>query len=195
VEGLDRERAEAVVRQQLNGERLEHTWGVRRLAVHLARLHGAPMLQVEVAALLHDWAKDAPEEEFEREVERGNIQVAAETLGMPRLHHAYLSACWIETRLDIHDAAVLDAVRFHPTGSPGLGPVGRIVFVADYAEEGRRHRTAPDIRALAESDLEAAVREVLKGKLLYLVRRGRRIHSRAWLFWNELMERGAVPPL
>lgn len=186
---MDLERAEELVRQRLHGRRLEHTFGVRRLAVRLAQMHGVAHEPVEFAALLHDWAKEASEEEFRRAVERGAVRVDPETLSMPQLHHAFLSASWIEDELDIHDSDILDAVRFHPTGAAELGPIGRILFVADFAEAGRRHRDTERIRALAEEDLEAAVREVLKAKLLYLVGHGRRVHSKAWQFWNALLER------
>ena len=188
---MDLERAEELVRQRLHGSRLEHTFGVRRLAARLARVHGAASEPVEFASLLHDWAKEAPEGEFRQRVESGAVQVDPETLGMPQLHHAFLSAFWIETELDVHDSEILDAVRFHPTGAPELGRVGRILFVADYAEPGRRHQETGRIRALAESDLERAVREVLKAKLLYLIGGERRVHSKAWLFWNALLVRGA----
>jgi len=187
-------RAEAEVRKSLHGGRLEHSSGVQRLAARLARVWRVPGGPVEFAALLHDWAKEAPPGEFRRKVDSGAIQIDAETLGMPQLYHAYLSAHWIETRLDVHDPAILEAVRFHPTGAPGLGMLGRILFVADYAEEGRRHQEAEVIRTLAEKDLEAAVREVLKGKLHYLIDQDRWIHSKAWLFWNELLDGGAQSP-
>lgn len=188
---MDLERAEALVRRRLHGSRLEHTFGVRRLAARLAQLHSVAREPVEFAALLHDWAKEAPEGEFRQQVESGAARVDPETLGMPQIHHAFLSASWIETELDVHDSEILDAVRFHPTGAPELGSVGRILFVADYAEPGRRHRDTERIRSLAESDLEAAVREVLKAKLLYLIAHDRRVHSKAWLFWNALLERAA----
>lgn len=187
---MDLERAEELVRRRLHGRRLEHTLGVRRLAARLAQVHGVAREPVEFAALLHDWAKEASEGEFRQGFESGAVRVDPETLEMPQLHHAFLSASWIETELDVHDLDILDAVRFHPTGAAELGPVGRILFVADYAEPGRRHRDTARIRTLAEEDLEAAVREVLKAKLLYLVGHGRRVHSKAWQFWNALLEGG-----
>jgi len=188
VSGLDTRRAEAAVRRRLNGKRLDHTLAVRQFAVRLARIHAVPVDKVEIAALLHDWAKGAAPEELPRLAEAGAVEVDEETLAMPPLHHAYLSAYWIEEEFGVHDPEILEAVRHHSTGSPGLGPVGRVVFVADYAEPGRKLRQTDAIRAVAEEDLDEAVRRVLQNKLTYLIGRGRPIHRRAWLFWNALME-------
>lgn len=189
--GIDPKRAEELMRRRLHGARLTHTLGVRRLAARLARLHSVAPEPVEFAALLHDWAKEASEEEFQQRVESGALHIDPETLAMPQLHHAFLGASWIETELDVHDAEILDAVRFHPTGAAELGPLGRILFVADYAEPGRSHPDTERIRTLAESDLEGAVREVLRAKLLYLIGHNRRVHSKAWRFWNALLDPGA----
>ena len=187
---LDLNQAEASIRNSLNPERLRHTFGVRDVAVRLARIHGGSEEKAAFAALLHDWAKHQSKEEFHRLVESGQLPQGEEVLGMPKLYHAYLSAYLIEKEFQVHDPEVIEAVRYHSTGSPGLGLCGRILFVADYCEPQRKLRETESIRALAENDLEGAVQEVLRQKLLYLIQKGKRIHPRACLFWNELMERG-----
>ena len=84
--GVSLERAEELVRRRLHGSRLEHTFGVRRLAARLARVHGVALEPVEFAALLHDWAKEASEGEFRQGVESGAVQIDPESREMPQLH-------------------------------------------------------------------------------------------------------------
>ncbi len=187
--GLDLKRAEALIREDLKNGRWVHTRGVKETAVWLARIHRASEEKAAFAALLHDWAKHAPKEDFERLIEQGLLPEGEEALGMPKLYHAYLAAYWIEHEFGVSDPEILEAVRYHSTGSPGLGLCGRILFVADYIEPGRELRKIDAIRALAEKDLNGAVREVLRRKLLYLVEKGRPVHCRAVAFWNELTDR------
>lgn len=188
--GLDIRAAEEIIRKEAN-HRLNHTLGVRDVAVGLARIHGVDAVRVEFAALLHDWAKELPAEEIRGLIQGGTLQMDAEALEIPKLHHSYLSAYWIESRLGVHDEEVLEAVRYHPTGVPGLRAVGQVVFVADYVEPGRDDREAEPLRRLARENLSQAVQEVLKRKIIYLMERSRRVHSNAWLFWNEIMRGGA----
>ncbi len=189
VAELDLKRAEALIREDLKNGRWVHTRGVKETAVWLARIHRASEEKAAFAALLHDWAKHAPKEDFDRLIEQGLLPEGEEALGMPKLYHAYLAAYWIEHEFGVSDPEILEAVRYHSTGSPGLGVCGRILFVADYIEPGRELRKIDRIRALAEKDLDGAVREVLRRKLLYLVEHGRPVHPRAVAFWNELTDR------
>lgn len=189
VAELDLKRAEALIREDLKNGRWVHTLGVKETAVRLARIHRASEEKAAFAALLHDWAKHAPKEEFHRLVEQGLLPEGKEVLGMPKLYHAYLGAYWIEREFGVSDPEILEAVRYHSTGSPGLGLCGRILFVADYAEPGRELRRTDRIRALAEKDLDCAVQEVLRLKLLYLIENGRPVHPRAVKFWNDLIRR------
>jgi len=189
VAELDLKRAEALIREDLKNGRWVHTLGVKETAVWLARIHRVSEEKAAFAALLHDWAKHAPKDDFDRLIEQGLLPEGEEALGMPKLYHAYLAAYWIEHEFGVSDPEILEAVRYHSTGSPGLGVCGRILFVADYIEPGRELRKIDRIRALAEKDLDGAVREVLRRKLLYLVENGRPVHPRAVAFWNELNDR------
>jgi HD superfamily phosphohydrolase YqeK len=62
----------------------------------------------------------------------------------------------------VTDGEVLHAIRHHTLGDPGFGPIGLILFVADFCEPGRRHLSDADRRRiLGESSLEAMARDVL----------------------------------
>lgn len=178
-------RAEETIRNVLDGKRLRHCLGTREYALQLAAIHDCDPLGVELISLLHDWAKEAPREEFARLVQEGKIQADPQTLEMPKLYHGYLSALWIQQEFSITDSGLLDAVRYHPTGDASLNKAGRILFVADYAEPYREHRDAEDVREIAENSLHGAVGEVLKQKLNYLIERKRAIHWRSIEFWNR----------
>jgi hypothetical protein len=109
VAELDLKRAEALIREDLKNGRWVHTLGVKETAVRLARIHRVSEEKAAFAALLHDWAKHAPKEEFDRLVEQGLLPEGEEALGMPKLYHAYLAAYWIEHEFGVSDPEILEA--------------------------------------------------------------------------------------
>jgi HD superfamily phosphohydrolase YqeK len=83
------------------------------------------------AAAVHDAVKDAPAE-FLREV-------APDAWDSDELRHGPAAAI-LAARDGEQDRGVLDAVRYHSVGYAGWDRVGRMLYVADYVEPGRRGR-------------------------------------------------------
>jgi len=93
------------------------------------------------------------------------------------------------------DAGVLAAVRYHSLGHPEWEPVGRMLYLADYLEPGRRHDVAAR-RALAErvpADPDAVLRAVARSRIERTLRAGWPLHPLTVAFWNALATpRGAA---
>ncbi len=69
---------------------------------------------------------------------------------------------------NVKDADVLNAVRYHTTGRPGMSVLEKIILVADYIDPSRPSREdIKAVRTLAETDLNAAVTLVLTEKIAY----------------------------
>lgn len=110
------------------------------------------------AAALHDALKDAPREEL--------AALIGETDLPPKLWHGPAAAVRAESDGDA-DAGVLDAVRYHSLGWARWDGVGRMLYLADYLEPGRRHHDA-DRAALIERVPEApedALRAVVAARM------------------------------
>jgi len=90
----------------------------------------------------------------------------------------------------IDDEEILDAVRDHVTGSTHMGPIAKVLFVADKLEPGRdRYYGGLDgIRALALTDLDGAIRKLYAWRLSELVDADRPIHARFVAARNFAME-------
>ena len=56
--------AKRLAKKNLSPKRYEHTCNVRKLAVKLAKAHGADEKKAALAALLHDIAKELPRDRF-----------------------------------------------------------------------------------------------------------------------------------
>ena len=88
------------------------------------------------------------------------------------------------------DPGVLDAVRFHSVGHAGWDDVGRMLYLADHLEPGRKHdaaaRTALAARVPAEP--AAVLREVAQRRIAWTVRSGWPLAPETVAFWNNLVQ-------
>ena len=89
------------------------------------------------------------------------------------------------------DEGVLDAVRYHSLGYAGWDDVGKMLYLADYLEPGRRRR-AKEREKLAERvprDRDRVLREVVQQQIRARLRAGRPLHPLTVEFWNSRTDR------
>jgi predicted HD superfamily hydrolase involved in NAD metabolism len=174
-------------RIRLSAKRFGHVERVVAAIESLAGDHGLPASDCRLVGWLHDCAKEDPKSAFLDLVASGKVELDPETMALPNLWHGY-HAAWIgKEEFGIESTDLLDAVRYHPTGSPELSSVGLALFVADYCEPGRPMPWTREILAQARTDLLAAATRVCREKIRYLHTKGRPPHTRsvAFLDWLE----------
>jgi len=103
----------------------------------------------------------------------------------PLLLHAYVSADLARRRFGVNDREVLAAIAEHTLGQPGMGPLQRLLYVADACSQDRPHEAAGRIRSIALRDLDRALVEAARNKCDWVERSDRWVHpkSRALLRW------------
>jgi HD superfamily phosphohydrolase YqeK len=89
------------------------------------------------------------------------------------------------------DGGVLDAVRYHSVGYAGWDDVGRMLYLADNLEPGRRGRRKERARLAKRVPRERddVLKEVVARQMEELVRAGRPIDPLTTAFWNSLARR------
>jgi HD superfamily phosphohydrolase YqeK len=132
------------------------------------------------AAWMHDALKDAPREELQA--------LAAPLAGPPSLLHGPAAARRAELEGE-RDQGVLDAVRYHSVGFAGWDRVGRMLYLADFLEPGRRHH---DARRSAQArrvprDPDRVLRDVARDRIAHGVRKGWPLPPETVAFWNALV--------
>lgn len=143
------------VRDRLTEKRFLHTLGVEKLAKALGELV-LPELVTELrsAALLHDIAKELSREE---QLSLIGDALIGNDYDTPAVYHALAAQALIKR--DFAEYAtenVLSAVKNHTTGAPDMALFDRIIFISDFAEDGREY---PACRAVAKrlfENLDAA---------------------------------------
>src|SRR5881396_3052897 len=89
------------------------------------------------------------------------------------------------------DPGVLDAVRYHSVGYAGWDDVGKMLYLADFLEPGRRSRRKQRAKLAKRvpHDRDGVLREVVALQVRSRLRAGRTINPRTLEFWNSLTER------
>jgi len=182
-----------LLHRQVTGERLAHTYRVLELARLLGRTHGADDGQVAVAALMNDYAKPLPPERLLREAERLGLPIHPVERAEPHLLHGPVAAGLLREQGLVTDPDVLQAIGTHTTGRAGMSLLEKILYVADYAEPGRRFPGAEAVRAVAVQDLDRALLDSLNNSLVYLVGQGWLIHPASVDARNWLLQRRNGP--
>ncbi|MDE5978395.1 MAG: bis(5'-nucleosyl)-tetraphosphatase (symmetrical) YqeK [Turicibacter sp.] len=158
------------VKEQLPIKRYNHTLGVMQISEQLARRYNASIESAQIAALLHDIAKNLPNELLKEKLEEAN---ESEYLNYsPLVWHAPVGAIITKDTYRINDLEILNAIKYHTTGRPAMTLLEKIVFLADYIEPNRTQPGVEKIRELAINDLDRAIAQTLFDTVSYLSRKG-----------------------
>ena len=151
------------LRRMIKPSRLEHTMGVADTAQQLASVFGESPARARLAGLLHDCAKSEAD----------------------ALTHGPEGARKAADVFGVRDEGVLEAIRTHTTGKPGMNLLSKILYVADYIEPGRdRAPRLEQIRKEATKDLDLAVCHIAEDTLKYLRRSGTQIDAQTEEVYN-----------
>lgn len=162
--------------------RFEHSLSVARTSVYLAAIHSLDTLRAEQAGLLHDCAKSLPLDKMRQIAVEHSLTDDEEILSNRGLLHSIVGAWIAENNYGMTDPQVLDAIRYHTTGCPGMSRLSMCVCLADSIEPLRESYPLLDqVRALAEQSLERALLLSLEGTAAYVT-------SHSWFLHPQTQE-------
>ena len=132
------------------------------------------------AATLHDALRDAGPAELARYTPQDHWPAA--------LWHGPAAAAAAQRHGEA-DRGVLDAVRYHSVGCAGWDDAGRIVFLADYLEEGRRHHAErrAERAERVPRDLPGVLVDVAAERFGWLLEQRKPLMRESWEFWNQIV--------
>jgi len=164
------------LQQTLLPKRYVHTLGVAYLSASLAMCHGASHRDALLAGLLHDCAKNYPEDKMLEACLQMEIPLSDCEKSLPELIHAAYGAYLARKEYGITQEDILLAVRNHTLGRPAMTVLEQIVYLADYLEPERTQPTTPsldEIRKIAFKSLDEAVYLVSKNSIHYFETTGK----------------------
>ena len=167
----------------------QHIERTREVARELARRHSVDATKADLGAAAHDLARALRGDALLEQATRYRYRLHPVERHTPVLLHGPVAALWLEHEGDFSDPEVLEAVRWHSTGRRGMGPVAKVVFLADKLDPQKvqRYPYLEEIRDQAQESLDRAVLELLNHELEYLLGQGRLIHPMSVELRNQLM--------
>jgi len=143
--------------------RLIHSLNVEQEARSLAEHWGIDTERAALAGLLHDCAKGLSLSQMQELALTGGLWLDKDTWDSRALIHAPVGAYLAQCDFGVNDAEILEAIRWHTTGRPGMSALEMIIYLADITEPAR-----PPFGSLQA--IRNAVREDLKGAMLLALR-------------------------
>ncbi len=179
--GFTLETLKAKVQALTRPERFAHILRVAELAQAIAEANGLDAQRAYLAALLHDAARDLPEDELVRLAPPENDVERSHPLAVHGRAARRLAEEW-----GVTDAEVLDAIEGHVYGVTPSNRIGMAVYIADVSEPARGVNA--EIREMALAGrLEEAYRQAIVSKVTYLREKGVPVHPRTLLAYDAVL--------
>jgi len=182
------EEMRALLQQSLKPKRYEHSIRVFETALKMAEHFHADKQKVALAALLHDCGRQIPKEGSTAKAKELGIAVDEVEKAQPILLHAKLGVYYAVHKYGVSpdDREVLDAIRYHSTGTADMTETAKIVFLADLIEPGREFEGVEEIRKASFHDLDQGMLLSYDNTIRYLLEDGLLIHPDAVAGYNQL---------
>lgn len=185
---LTREQLVNRVKEMMSPERFEHVLNVEKTAIHLAEMYDADIEKISIAALLHDIAKDQPDEEMRDLVISENLNLDLLQFGS-EIWHGPVGAILGRREFHVEDEDILKSIEHHTIGTREMTLTAQILFVADYIEPGRSFPGVEEARQLAEESLEKTIKLKIIETLKHLIHSEKKIYPKAIETYNAWLEK------
>jgi len=152
-------RVEEAAREGLSLERFLHSRNTALMAWDLCRrlsarqesaLNPAYKLDPELgylAGIAHDLGKQLNDKEILKLAKSDGRRISRLEKEKPSLLHGRASAVLLRERFNVHNEAVLEAAALHTLGGKDMGPLAKVVYIADKMEVSRE-KIDPAVRKL-----------------------------------------------
>ncbi len=189
-----RERVLTWLADHVPEKRLRHILRVEEMAIALAHHHHLNVNQAAQAGLMHDLAKFFPPAQLLSMAQSEGLVLDPVDLADPRLLHAEVGAIVARDEFGVNDVEVLEAIRNHTVGRPGMSALSCVVYLADALEPGRGNTLKlQELRQLSQQALAPATWRTIDDSLKYLLNSRNLIHPRAILTRNWFMQAATCP--
>ncbi|WP_213822112.1 bis(5'-nucleosyl)-tetraphosphatase (symmetrical) YqeK [Fructobacillus parabroussonetiae] len=175
-----------VMAEHLSKHRFEHCLRVSDYAVKLAKQNGLDQQEAALAGLVHDYAKERSQADFLAKIDATGLPADLKKWGNP-IWHGVVGAAFVQDELGIEDPTILQAIRLHTTGGGHLEmtTLDKVVFMADYLEEGRDFPGVETARRVTDESLNQGVFYQLAHTLSYLASKEQVIYPKTFDAYND----------
>ena len=181
-------------RRNLSDYRYEHSRRVASYAEDLARRYGyGHRLQrlCYLAGISHDMCKERSVKFLLGTVRTDGQPVTPDEESNSELLHGRAAAVLLQENYGIHKKSVLNAVRYHTSASAKFDALGKIIYIADKIEPGRKN--CGYLREKVEKlTLDALFLEVLKEVIGFVESKGKKVQACTYKTYRFLKEKNVL---
>ena len=176
------------LQSRLKPSRFQHSLGVSETAVTLAKRFGVDEEKARIAGLLHDCARQYPNDELIAEAAIRGIAIGDVERETPLLLHAEIGARLVAEEYGVEDEEIQQAIARHTVGGSNMSDLDKIVYFADMIEPNRDYPDVHRLRQLAaEGTLDEMVLAGLSQSISFIVNQGKLLHLGTIIARNELV--------
>ncbi len=179
-----REELIAKVSKQMSEKRFAHVLRVEEKACFLAERYNVDVEKASIAALTHDYAKERPDDEMIQLIRSQSFDQTLIEFGNA-IWHGIVGAYLVKEELEVADKDILEAITLHTTGAAQMSELAKVIYVADYIEDGRVFNGVEEARELAEKNLDEAVAFETKQTLLHLIGKEFKVYPKTIETYNK----------
>lgn len=178
-----------ILQARLSPIRFSHSLAVVETAVAMGERLGLNREKLGLAALLHDIAKDIPDEELLALASKNKLITCKAEEVQPDLLHGPVGAFLCRRDLHIYDQEVLQAIQYHTTGHQDMSLLDMMVFLADLVEPSRSYEGVDELRKICKNSLNEGLLYAFDSTIQYVVKRELLIHPLTVKARNSLLLR------
>jgi predicted HD superfamily hydrolase involved in NAD metabolism len=175
------------IRGFLTSKRYIHSLGVKEVSIKLALRYRYNINKTVLAALLHDCARDLPEEVLLKKAGEFGILIGDVERRQLQLLHGPVGAGIALHDFKICDKDILRAICFHTTGNSSMTLLDKIIYIADYIEPNRVFPGVDVLRKQAFADLDKALLLALNNTINYVISNNQLIHPLSVIARNDIL--------
>lgn len=176
------------LKSRLKESRFIHSVGVADSAVFLAKRFGVDGEKAKIAGLLHDCARQYPNEQLISEADKRGIAYGVVEQSMPLLLHGYIGAKLIKEEYDVDDPDIAQAVYRHTVGGAAMTELDKIIYFADMIEPARDYPAVEHLRELSRTaSLDEMVLAGLSQSIEFVLNKNHLIHPDTVVARNEIL--------
>lgn len=154
------------VKKQMSQKRFEHVLRVEKRALELAKQYHVDTTSCQLSALLHDYAKEWSMTQYQDAIQRYGLPEKLLNYGSAILHGP-VAASVVKEKYDINEE-VVQAIYYHTIAHAQMSDVSKVLYIADYTEDGRQFKEVEHARELAKKSLDEAIVYRLQQTICYL---------------------------
>jgi predicted HD superfamily hydrolase involved in NAD metabolism len=148
------------VRAYMSEKRYRHTLGVEKMVLRMSSyFEEIDPFYIRAAALLHDITKELSEAEHRAILSKMQMKLSESQQKSPAILHSFTAEDRIKKEFSYFGESeqVISAIRAHTTGCAKMSLFDKILFVADYIEEGREYSRCMAAREYFFSMIESGI--------------------------------------